>query len=160
RRRLDELPAATRDEVAAMVANHLAWAHPKLAEALLAGIRHPAARAKVHVARARRAAARDPAAARATLEEAIEWLRGDTTRSVAFQRWQMLLELRRLDGAITVAELVEAAEAALGNPQQARIQVVQILAAEGNRAAAAPLLDTLFAMASRDTSWFGHYNRA
>lgn len=160
RRRLDELPAATRDEVLAMIADGLAWTHAELAEALLAEIRRPAARAKVHLTHVRREAARDSAAARATLRELIDSLRGDTTRSAASQRRQMLLELRRMGGAVTVAELVDATEAALGDPQQARIQVVQILNAEGNRAAAAPLLDTLFAMASRDTSWYAHVYRA
>lgn len=160
RRRLDALPAGTRDHLAAMAAERLVGTHPELVETLLSEIRHPATRAKVHLARARREAARDSAAARAMLREAIEQLSGDTTRSAAFQRRELLIELRRMGDAVTVAELVEAAEAAFGDRMQARRQVVRLLNAEGNRAAAAPLLDTLFAMASRDTSWFGHNYRA
>jgi hypothetical protein len=161
RRRLDELPPGTRDQLAALVAERLVRTHAELAEALLAEIRQPAARATVHLARARREAARrDSAAAGAILRQAIESLQGDTTRSAAVRRRELLMELRRMGGAVTVAELVEAEEAAIGDPRQARLQVVRLLNAEGNRAAAAPLLDTLFAMAPRDTSTWAYYYRA
>lgn len=158
-RRLEELPEPLRDRIRGVLAMRFWEADSALALRLAGEIRGGLERARVLAHRAKYQS-RDSAAARELLRRAIELARSDTAQAAAYHAKMWLYDLRGMGGAVTVGDLVAATAAELGNLRLARMQVVDVLIWKGDRAAAMPLLDTLFATAPHDTTQGSYYHRA
>jgi hypothetical protein len=161
-RRLASLPQDLRDPVLAQVAGLLAYNKPDLANRLANEIVSPIHRSafldRYHHSQLSR---RDSAGARASLKSAIALLRAvEVPRDVQGRVFYMLLQLRRLGEAISIAELTQSLLPTSPNLTLARLAVAGELRRMGAIADARMLADSVLSLVANDTGRLAQNARA